>query len=293
MVKKAEGFESESILVLPPYLVKEMEQHPIVRQLYITDIGYFPHAANHYRERPNGSASSIVIYCFQGAGWVSREGVGEYRLRAGDLTIIPAGEPHAYGANEEEPWSIYWFHFLGELSASYLQSLDFGNGPLQLTTSDSEKFISHFRQMFDGLTNKSYSVPHLIHVSMTAGYLFSLLGLIPGRTRAESKLHAIDIALRIMTERLGETLTLARLSRDARVSKQHLNHLFKITTGFAPIDYFNRMKMNRACQLLDLSDLSVKEVCHELGFKDPYYFSRLFKKIVGQSPSGYRGEQKG
>lgn len=53
------------------------------------------------------------------------------------------------------------------------------------------------------------------------------------------------------------------------------------------------MKMQRAGQLLDLTDWSVKEIAGAVGLSDPYYFSRLFKKMMGCSPTAYRGIPKG
>jgi AraC-like DNA-binding protein len=72
-----------------------------------------------------------------------------------------------------------------------------------------------------------------------------------------------------------------------------LTYLFKQETGFPPIDYFLRMKIQRAGQLLDLTENSVKEISSSLGIDDPYYFSRLFKKINNCSPTEYRKRKKG
>ncbi|BBI32681.1 transcriptional regulator [Cohnella abietis] len=292
MLKKAEGFDSEKIIVLPPYLVSEMLTHPLIRPLYITDIGYFPHANHHYRERPDGCDSSIVIYCIGGEGWVTIGDI-KYSLLEGDLVIIPAKTPHSYGADEVNPWSIFWFHLKGEMMVYYLEELVNDHGPLNLSHGDAEKFINLFHQIYDTLTAKSYSIPHLVHVSQTTAYMLSLLVLIPARKDEERKRRHIENAMQYLVEKLEHTLTLEELAHHARISKQHLNVLFKSATGFAPIDYYHRMKMRRACQLLDLTDLSVKETCHSLGFKDPYYFSRLFKKIIGLSPSAYRSKLKG
>lgn len=80
--------------------------------------------------------------------------------------------------------------------------------------------------------------------------------------------------------------------RDVRESNPFI-HLFKQVTGYSPIDYYMRLKIQRACQYLDLTDYSVKEISKNVGIEDPYYFSRMFSKIMGQSPSDYRKRQKG
>ena len=54
---------------------------------------------------------------------------------------------------------------------------------------------------------------------------------------------------------------------------------------------FQRIKVSHACYLLDISDDTVAQIASWLGYDDPYYFSRLFKKVMGISPQGYRRER--
>ncbi|HCJ47080.1 MAG TPA: hypothetical protein DHV83_05925 [Prevotella sp.] len=53
-------------------------------------------------------------------------------------------------------------------------------------------------------------------------------------------------------------------------------------------NYFNRLKVNRACQLLGTTGLKINQICTMVGIDDSYYFSRVFTKIVGVSPKKYR-----
>src|SRR5262249_10574748 len=59
-------------------------------------------------------------------------------------------------------------------------------------------------------------------------------------------------------------------------------------TGFAPEDFFIRLKIQRACEILEATDLCVKEVAAKLGYDDAFYFSRLFKSVNGVAPTEYR-----
>ncbi|MFD2875977.1 hypothetical protein ACFTAO_08415 [Paenibacillus rhizoplanae] len=61
-IRKPEGFIEEKLYVLPEYWMKELEQEELTASLFITDIGYFPNAQYHYRERGEGSASHIFIF---------------------------------------------------------------------------------------------------------------------------------------------------------------------------------------------------------------------------------------
>jgi AraC-like DNA-binding protein len=65
-------------------------------------------------------------------------------------------------------------------------------------------------------------------------------------------------------------------------------HLFRKQMHTSPVHFFIRMKMHRACELLDTTDLSVHEIGARVGYEDPFYFCRIFKKMMGQTASEYR-----
>ena len=71
-------------------------------------------------------------------------------------------------------------------------------------------------------------------------------------------------------------------------SRSHFQRQFKRSTGHSPHDYYLRLKIRRACGYLAGSSLRIGEISERLGFQDPFYFSRLFHRITGQSPRTYR-----
>src|SRR5258707_1249186 len=116
-VRKREGFEGQRLIVLPKkviadFLVKDL----ITKQIYITDIGYYPKARFHHTERPAGISQHIIIYCIEGSGWLE---INKKRIEVSpsEFITIPANTPHRYGANSNKPWTIYWVHFKGDLAA--------------------------------------------------------------------------------------------------------------------------------------------------------------------------------
>ena len=89
-----------------------------MRRLYLTDVGFFPCAQDHYRERKDGIEEYILIYCTEGKGVIRVEG-REYHLGPNQAFCIPRWRGHRYWACGEEPWSILWVHFKGEDTAFY------------------------------------------------------------------------------------------------------------------------------------------------------------------------------
>ena len=72
------------------------------------------------------------------------------------------------------------------------------------------------------------------------------------------------------------------------MSKSYLNAIFQRYTQHAPMDFFLHLKMKRACRMLRTTDYYVYEVAQKMGYTDQYYFSRIFKRIVGMSPKEYK-----
>ena len=94
-----------------------------------------------------------------------------------------------------------------------------------------------------------------------------------------------------MRERLNQSLRVPKLASMVGVSQSHFFALFKKQTGLAPMDFFTRMRMRRACELLESTRLSVKEIAAALGYDDQFYFSRVFKSVNRVSPSEYRSSE--
>ncbi|MCH5718282.1 helix-turn-helix domain-containing protein [Niabella hibiscisoli] len=95
-----------------------------------------------------------------------------------------------------------------------------------------------------------------------------------------------------MQEHIMETVALKDLASLIHMSSSHFSAMFKNKTGHSPLEYFNHLKIQRACQYLEFTDMPVKELCYTLGLEDPFYFSRLFSKYMGESPLHYRKRKR-
>ncbi|WP_438444139.1 helix-turn-helix domain-containing protein [Gorillibacterium sp. sgz5001074] len=281
-------------MVLPEYVQKELARTELTRQLFVSDIGVFPHARNHYRERPEGADAHIFIYCIEGRGIVEKAGEDPLELSPGIMAVIPAGVPHRYWASEEDPWSIYWFHVKGEHVGELCVHYGLGHDAVRMPRTFVSEFIARLDQTLAILTDRPYSIPSHIYVSQTLRWLISGLGRELLHTHQDRKReHHLENAIRYMEEHIASSIRLPELAAYTGISKQHLIYLFNKETGFAPIDYFLRMKMQHAANMLDLTGLTVKEIAASIGMEDPYYFSRMFKKLMGHAPTDYRRIPKG
>ena len=83
-------------------------------------------------------------------------------------------------------------------------------------------------------------------------------------------------------------ISLDDVSSYCNISSYYFSKLFKQETGENYVEYLNKVRIENAKRLLNESDSSIKEVCYSVGFSDPNYFSRAFKKYEGVTPSEYK-----
>jgi two-component system response regulator YesN len=85
----------------------------------------------------------------------------------------------------------------------------------------------------------------------------------------------------------ADDISLENVAEQVNISPQYFSKLIKKTTGFNFIDWLSMLRVKKAKELLTNSNFTVKEVCFMVGYKDPNYFSRIFKKRIGITPSEY------
>jgi AraC-like DNA-binding protein len=91
-----------------------------------------------------------------------------------------------------------------------------------------------------------------------------------------------------LDQHLAEPVTVRQLARMAGMSETTFMRRFRLVTGHSPIDYLIRLRIDRACELLQRDDLRITDVAFRSGFEDSNYFSRQFRRIMGCSPRDYR-----
>jgi len=292
-LEKPEGFPGQRIIRLPRSVVARARHHPLLAEICPTDVGYFPCATGHLRDRTEGIDQTIFIYCIEGAGWCEIKG-RRHSVKTGDMLVVPAGSPHVYGADPEHPWSIHWFHAKGELIKVFLDALGTTVDQPTIQVGNNPQLLVLFEEALEAVEH-GYTPSQL---SYAAGILTHLLAatVLHYRDHPHEQPGAhqrIAQTIAYMKQHLHQPLALDTLASVAGFGKSQYAALFKQQTGYAPIDYFIRLKMHRACQLLDTTSSSVKAIALSVGYDDPLYFSRAFRQVNGTSPQAYRQIRKG
>lgn len=293
-IRRADGFRGQILHVIPRPLLAGARQNPLVRELTPTNIGWFPTATSHFINRPAGADAHILILCIHGAG-TYQVGRQEGTLTPGQALFLPRGIAHRYTAADPNPWSIHWMHFIGDDADYYLRNLPDDEFTLPLDPACLRDVSGVFRDAYRVLSG-GYSGSALSYLSHLARHI---LGLIFYRNRAYSPTLRAPAGrdmggeMDYLIDHCTESLTIDQLARRAGLSVNHYSLLFHQHAGLAPGQFLIQQRIRLACRLMDTSSLTIREIAAQVGYDDPYYFSRLFSKTMGHSPREYRRMGKG
>jgi len=288
MEQIAEGFMGEKAIITPYHVRNYQQENPITRQLFVTHIGYYPNAKHHFRQREEGSNEHLLIYCEQGKGWIEYKGE-KHELSRNKAFILPAREKHAYGANNAFPWSIYWLHFCGE-DVSFFSSII--GRVIDVKDSDNSRYADRFRlfeEMFQNL-EMGYSPENLEYVGFCLRYFLASLKYLNQYREVNTVKEAdfVQKGILYMKEHLEHRTTLEDISHQVGYSTSYFAKVFSERTSYSPMDYYCQLRIQRACNYLQFTDMKIKEIAFRLQFYDPFHFSRAFVKEMGITPKEYR-----
>jgi len=278
-------------LLTPASLLHQLARHPLSRGCYATAVGFYPNAEGHEMRR-SAPQDHLLIFCTEGVGQVLL-GSERFRIGSGDLMLLPPRVAHSYRAAKKYPWTIYWVHFAGDEARDFAIWLRKRGADPLLHCGVDPRLLGGFQQLLDSLVIGAGLDLH-ISAANRLRQLLTTLGARRVQTSRDERIGDIDLLSlqRYMRERIATRLNLDQLAALAHLSPQHFATRYRDRSGYAPMQHFQHMKIEAACRLLDSTDDSVKSIAASVGFSDPLYFSRVFRRAMGLSPTAYRHSQR-
>ena len=285
---RREGFPGQRMRVVPRSILRQASAAPLTERLLVSDCGYFPRAESHRRSRPGGAGQAIMLLCTEGSGW-ARLDSGEYQVQPGQVVLIPPRMGHSYGADIHNPWTIWWMHVVGQDVPALLSAAMIDQGPV-FSVPDVNLFVGLMREVVTCLERDDTRLS-LLGAAGVAWHVWTLLAT--RRHRVVMADDPVELAKGLLSAHLGHNFTVAELAHEAGLSASYFAAVFRKRTGHGVIAYHTMLRMARARELLDTTNLSVAQVAKAVGYDDAAYFSRRFRHLHEASPRQYRQHSKG
>jgi AraC-like DNA-binding protein len=225
------------------------------------------------------------------------------QLLSGQIVICPPGSDITMNVDKVSDVIYSVTTFEGDLS--FLKSIPL-EVPITLSTTEGEQLLQYFytatQYYNDGLVWSDSESVRRYAVSLLETFLLRLdvknskfkkmLFQQTSKTATQANDQKITFEIKqYLMEHISESISLTDLSESLGVSVNTAMHVFRNNVGMGIIAYFNKLKIEKAMQLIDEGKLSFRTISERLGFESPEYFSRVFKKQTGMTPTDYAKQQ--
>ena len=256
----------------------------------VLDSGHF-RANPGYRVERRRVSGHELLFCVNGGGYVASDR-GRFRLEPFHLAWLSGFS--AQWADENTPWEVLWMRVEGHQMEHAWAVLSVERRPVfeGLPRQETRKVFQHVNDL---LTNRCSAADAALNCRVA-----ELLGYLLQSREAKEPLTQRDIrhdypefhsALEQMAGDPKRSWRAGELAKLCGLSERHFFRRFKEATGFSPINWLRRKRMDFAQAKLLENGSSIKQIADQAGYNDVFFFSRDFKRHTGSCPSEYRKER--
>lgn len=237
-----------------------------------------PHTRNYY----------LIHYIVKGEGYYEVENK-QYPVCAGQLFIIYPDEIVKYYSPEiEKTWSFCWMGIDGKLARTYLEQAGFRHEKY-LYHLGNESFLSHVMKCLAYIEH-CHDNPSQLKLN---AYLLACLSDIELKkdeksTQKLKPVGQVDKAVTYIEYNYMNAITTSDVAKYLSLERSYFYRIFKKYTGKSPEQYIMNYRIKKSLDLISLGRYTFTEISLSVGIGDVYYFSKLFKRVMGCTPSQYR-----
>lgn len=224
-----------------------------------------------------------------------------YSTEPGQLVFISPNIPHSFFSKSDQPYSYFEITFTFTDNRKSPLTIPFGEllnklfpyaeiSPLESPQSAAKNWCDKIESSFLNLPSllPESHLKNDFGLALSAGLielLFIVKSALRQKSGAEKSPSRVNDIFRYIHANFQRRITLSDIARSCNGNEQHLNRLFKKSSGKTIMNYINHIRIETAGRMLRSENYTVKEVSRLVGYDDEFYFSRVFKKITGISPS--------
>ena len=238
--------------------------------------------------RPRGRLDFQLLYIASGKAHFHFDGK-EQIVTAGHMILYRPKEPQKYEYYGEDQTEVYWVHFTGGNVTNILRSYGIPDNQRVFFCGSGLEYQTLFRNMIYELQMCKANFEEMLEMSLRQ-ILIALQRCFISSLKTENShvVEEIDKATVYFNEHYNENISIDEYAENNHFSVSWFIRNFKQHTGFTPMQYILAQRIYNAEILLQNPSHNLTEIASMIGYDNPLYFSRIFKKAKGISPSEYR-----
>lgn len=273
---------------IPNSVIKIQRTNALIKDLLLKEIGEIDVEGGEIWSSSVDSDNFLLVYCASGNGIVQ---ILDEQVPIIDeqFLLVPIGEKFKFYSVLDVKSQLLIARFQGKKVRQMTKEFSVVRN---LIPSVNNR-VANRELLFDEILNNlsiGFQKDTLEYVNLCFTHLLATFtfGYKTSDDIADESNPVIRKAINFLGKNLDKKLSLGKLAKEVGYSPSYFTTLFKKETNYSPITYFSHLKIVKACELLDYTNMKVKEVSFYLGYSDPYYFTKDFKKKMGLSPRNYR-----
>lgn len=264
------------------------------KSLIVTSCGYY---RVHSRpvvstERPTGRRDYQLLYIAKGKGHFYFDGK-EQIITEGNMILYRPNEVQMYYYYAPDKTEAYWVHFTGRHVESILEFYELPETENVFYTGTSPDYQWMYRQMIQELQLCRANYEELLSLMLRHIFIMINRYIVEGRKASSDIQNEIERATHYFNENYNKPLNIDEYAESRHMSTCWFIRSFKQILKVTPMQYILSLRMANAQSLLETSEYNISEIAEAVGYDNPLYFSRLFHKHIGVSPSEYRKMRSG
>ena len=242
----------------------------------------FPDA--NYAINRNKSRYFVLEYIVSGKGYLEING-NNHIVEQGMAYLLEPGSSHRYGANKNDPYKKYWVNFYGDIFIQILEAY----GLSGINTFNNVDLSKDFVKLFNLEKKSIYN--NQIYKEAGSIIFNMLMKLVDASEKKPKESSLAADIIRKLDESITSNISIEQICSELYISKSKLMREFKKYYHTTPHEYLLDRKMSLAKTILANKYQSIKSIAERLDFADEHYFTNVFKKRVGMTPTQFRNEK--
>lgn len=266
------------------------EKLPSDLDITIINIG-FSHNQPNYSYGYDRRDYFILHYIIDGCGTYTVNGE-TYTLKENDGFIVPPDTTVIYRADIKNPWTVYWVGFHGKKAEYFLSQINVKISKPIFHFSEKALLTDCMEKMYAEIQNTNISFELIL------GYFYQLFGIIKKGTlnanpKTNEPVYYFKSTKRFIEHNLRLPLKVQDLADNLGLSTSQTYRIIKKECGLSPHELIEQIKMKKACEMLQKTNISIQEISLLLGYEYVSHFFLVFKKNTGFTPGEYRNQEYG